>query len=250
MKKWLYLYKKELKTISFILVVSILIISAWQILLWYKIGNWPDGIAFTLGFIPFMFIPLIMLWQGYKSIRQEWKNESIYFLLTLPCPGWYITSAKLAAGITYFLLVILTNSIFVFLIGRREVVKFLPPEIEINWLLNIGFKLLILYFIYSIGLYLLSQFSALISRFYHKLRGFVSIVVFIISSYLIYRMGTLIASLFEWLPDIPVKSINYSSEVANITTVYLNSAPFAGIIFMGLIMFFLGSWLLAEYLEV
>lgn len=34
------------------------------------------------------------LWRAGASLRQEWSSNHMSLLLTLPVPGWYITSAK------------------------------------------------------------------------------------------------------------------------------------------------------------
>ncbi|MGM0438636.1 MAG: ABC transporter permease [Bacillota bacterium] len=250
MKSFISLYKKEIRAMFFFVVVSILIVLAWELFLFYKSSVWPSELILGLSFLPTSFFPLIMLWQGYQSYRHEWKDDTIYMLLTLPSPGWKISLAKLAAGFSYYLTVVLFTALMIFLINDKSFISQLPTYISRSYIYKTSLLLGIAYIIFGMTPYILSQFSCLVSRFYSRFKGLVSIVVFILTNYLIYRIASVISPIFNWLPNIPVKGFNVSMGEVTFQTIYINSAPIVSILLMILFIFFLGSFLLEKYLEV
>jgi hypothetical protein len=250
MSSWFELYKKELRSISFFLLVSVLIILGWQFFLLYKIDNWPLGLSFGLSYLPFGFFPLIMLWQGYQSYRQEWKDDTIYFLLSLPRPGWVVSLAKLMAGLTYQFVTVALNLIMVYIISRQTFWSLRPSYVTEEWILSIALKLFIVYIVIGLSLYILSQFSYLISRFYDRFKGLISIVVFVLSSYVIYRGSAIIAPVFKWLPDFPVRIIQEGMKSFEPTTIYVGSGPIVASFILLILLFALGGKLLDSHLEV
>lgn len=250
MKSFISLYKKEIRAMFFFVVVSILIVLAWELFLFYKSSVWPSELILGLSFLPTSFFPLIMLWQGYQSYRHEWKDDTIYMLLTLPSPGWKISLAKLAAGFSYYLTVVLFTALMIFLINDKSFISQLPSYISRSYVYKTSSMIVIAYIIFGMAPYILSQFSCLVSRFYSRFKGLVSIVVFILTNYLIYRIASVISPIFNWLPNIPVKGFNVSMGEVTFQTIYINSAPIVSILLMILFIFFLGSFLLEKYLEV
>lgn len=246
----LELYKKELRSIAFFLLVSVLIILGWQFFLLYKATNWPEGVAFGLSYIPFAFFPLIMIWQGYQSYRQEWKNDTIYMLLSLPRPGWVISLSKLLAALTYYLVTVVLNMVMVYFVSQQHFWSEMLPVVTEKWVLSMAFKTVIAYIVMGISIYILSQFSCLVSRFYDRFKGLISIVVFILSSYIIYRGGAILAPLFKWLPDLPVKIMSESLATFEPATIHIGSGPIIASLILIILLFSLGGKLLEDYLEV
>ncbi|HLV09162.1 MAG TPA: hypothetical protein VKY40_03045 [Halanaerobiales bacterium] len=248
------LYKKEINTILFFSVVTILIIFAWELFLFYKANSWPEGLPFGLGFLPFSFFHLLLLWLGYNSYRQEWKDDTSYFILSLPRHGWEISLAKLAAGMSYLTVTTIFTITLIYFFQRnfigtifQEAVMFIP----INWIISTLFKTYLAFWLSALYIYIIAQFSQLISLFYDRLRGLISIITFILSQYLVIRGGSLLAPILKWLPDIPVQIINYTRAGGlEEYTLYIGSAPLIGSAVITLILFFTGSWLLENYLEV
>jgi len=249
MKSFLSLYKKEIRSMFFFMIVSILIVLSWELFLFYKSSVWPSGLVLGLSFLPVSFFPLIMLWQGYQSYRYEWKDDTIYMLLTLPSPGWKISLAKLAAGFSYYLSVILFTVFMIFLVNDKTFISDLPSYISRSYIYKSVFFGGLFYLVFGMIPYVLSQFSCLVSRFYSKFKGLISIVVFILTNYVIYRVASLVAPIFNWVPNIPVTNIAVNGE-ATFQTIHINSAPIISLVLMIIFIFYLGSLLLEKHLEV
>ncbi|MFW5992455.1 MAG: hypothetical protein ACOCQN_04610 [Halanaerobiaceae bacterium] len=253
MRAWWELYKKDLFTLGFFMLVVILLVFAWEFFLFYKIDAWPGGLTFSLSFLPFSFFPLLLLWLGYNGFRAEWKDDTNYFLLSLPRHGWEISLAKLAAAMTFYLVVPLVTAllIYIFQWGPFKNMMEIPEFIlEGQWAIKTIFKIFVFYWLSGLALYIITQFSQLVSLFYDRFRGLVTIVVFIISNYLVYRGGSILAPLLKWLPDFPVEVINETRMGLQKTVIYLGSGPVIGSAVLLGGVFLLGSWLLENQLEV
>ena len=253
MRSWFSLYKKELYRLVFFTLIVFLIVTGWQFFLVYKLAKWPAELVFGLSFLPFSFFPLIMLWQGYQSFRYEWKDDTAYFLLTLPRSGWQITLAKLTAGMTFYIGITLYN-ILILLIANRSVINLFMsdfPENVTPKLITNGFTdFTILYLISGLAIYILTQFSYLISRFYNRFNGMISIVIFVLSVYIVHRGGSLLAPLLKWMPDIPVRVMEGMAGIAQERIIYIGSGPLLGSLIMLILLFLAGSWIFEKQLEV
>lgn len=257
MRAWWNLYKKELYNLAFFSVVIVLLVLAWEVFLLYKADSWMGDIAVGLSFLPFFLYPLLALLLGYNSYRQEWKEDTQYFLLSLPRRGWEIGLAKTAAAMTFYiaicLLTILLIVVFHHSYFAREFMEFnYMGMYEPGFFRGVVFRLSLLYLLYGLTLYIMAQFSQLVSLFFDRFRGFITIVVFIFSHYVIFRGTTLLAPLFRWVPDIPVYNYIYSLEegVARSYDITIGSGPFVAFLLMFSGLFLLGSWILEKQLDV
>ncbi|MGM0411436.1 MAG: ABC transporter permease [Bacillota bacterium] len=250
MRSWFTLYKKELRSIFFFLLVSILVILGWELFLFYKSSVWPRELILGLSFLPTSFFPLIMLWQGYQSFRHEWKDNTIYMLMSLPRKGWQITLAKLATGFTYYISVTLFTALMILIVNDKSIIPSLPPYITKEFIYRSTFLGSFAYVIFGMIPYILSQFSCLVSRFYSRFKGLISIVVFVLTNYFIYRVASIISPIFNWLPNIPLKGFTQSMGEISYHTIYINSAPIISLLLMVAIIFYLASLLFEKYLEV
>lgn len=253
MRAWWELYKKEIYNISFFMLVSLLITLAWELFLFYKINTWPLGVPFGLSFIPFSIFPLLVLWLGYNSFRQEWKEDTIYLTLSLPRTGWQLTLAKLATAMTFYLVVTVLTTLMIYLFHQGFIVTILqeaPDTTVTSWINSTIFKILFVYWISGTGIFIITQFSQLVSLFYDRFRGLITIVVFILTNYVIFRLSSFIAPLLKWLPDIPVDVIDETTMGLQQTIFYLGSGPIIATAILTIGFFFFGSWLLENHLEV
>ncbi len=253
MKAWWHLYRKEIINLAFFILIVFLLITMWLLFLAYKLGRWPGELVFGLSFLPLSFFPLIMLWQGYQSFRYEWKDDTAYFLLTLPRPGWQITLSKLAAGMTIYIVFTIYTIISIY-VANRDFIGGLFSELPANTmegeLINVLLQIIFLYIIAGMVIYILAQFSYLISRFYNRFNGVISIVIFILSVYILHRGGSILAPIFRWMPDIPIHSVQMVAGITRENVIYIGSSPFVGSFIMLIFLFLLGSWFLENYLEV
>ena len=253
MKSLISLLKKEIRQANILYIVSLLIIVAWQWLLITRTDNWPPGLSFGLGFIPLFFLPIIMIFMGYTSYRGEWNNDTIYLLKILPRRGYEINLAKFIPAFTYYLLisaVLITVNIF-FHQGLISQMFSEAPEIVGR---EISKQFLVLayssYLITGLQLYLITQFSYIIASFFNRFRLLISILVFILSNYLILRIGGFLNYLFNWLPDFPVTVFMESPAGVTESTIYIGSAPFIVILILMTGLFFLNSYLIASDVDV
>ncbi|MFW6028933.1 MAG: hypothetical protein ACOCRO_01625 [Halanaerobiales bacterium] len=254
MRAWWILFKKELSNNLFVILVIALLTIAWQVFLYYKAVSWPYGLSFGLSFLPFSFYPLVLLYMGYNAYRQEWKDDTSYFLLSLPRYGWQISLAKLASSMTFYILITALTIGLIYIFQHtfiRRAILDLPGNINyMELIFNIAGRMLLAYIMMGLGIYVLSQFSQLISLFYDRFRGLITVIVFILSNYLVYRAASFLAPLLGWLPDIPITNLNILAGEVNTSRIYIGSGPFAGVFIVLLALFLLASWLLETQLEV
>jgi len=253
MRGWLSLFKKELRTKLFTILVSILLISGWEIFLMTKTEVWPLGLSFALGFLPLTIFPLIMLIQGYQSFRKEWNNQTIYLLKSLPRKGYEVVSSKLVSStLIYIVLTLYTLGLHMFFhwYQVKYLLRNVPPAVANNYSHRMAVIAVLIYLAVGVVPYVLSQFSYLVSCFFSKFRWLVSIVVFILSHYLLLRLGGLVARLFNWMPDIPLDAMWTGAGGEQSVTIYLGSGPIIAALIIIIGFFFTGSWILEKQLDV
>jgi ABC-type transport system involved in multi-copper enzyme maturation permease subunit len=253
MRAWWDLYKREINSITFFSSVVMLLTFAWELFLFYKIDKWPMGLPFGLSFLPLSFFPLLILWLGYNSFRQEWKDDTNYFIISLPRHGWEISLAKLAAGMTFYTLASFFTLILIYFFHQsfiRNTLEEITVLVSEAWIVNNLVKAYLVFWLMGLAIYIVTQFSQLISLFYDRFRGFITVIVFILANYIIFRGGSILAPALKWLPDFPVHVFNDTMAGLQEFTVYLGSGPLVGSALIIIGMFFTGSWLLEHYLEV
>lgn len=253
MKSLISLIKKEFRQFNILFIVSILITAAWEWFLIIRTENWPPGLSFGLGFIPLFFLPLIMIFLGYTSYRSEWSNNTIYLLKIIPRRGYQINLAKFIPALIYYLFLsaaLIAVNIY-FNQGLITQIVNESPEM-IGRQMSRQFLILsyFAYLITGVQLYLITQFSYIIASFYNRFRLLISILVFILSHYLILRIGGFFNNLFNWLPDFPVTVFMEGPAGATESTIYIGSAPFIVIILIMVGLFFLNSRLIASDVDV
>lgn len=253
MKSLISLIRKELRQLNILFIVSALMIAAWLWFLISKADHLPAGLTFGLGFIPLFFLPIIMIFLGYTSYRSEWGNNTIYLLKILPRRGYEINFAKFIPAFAYYLIfsliIIIVNIFF-----HQDLITQLfneAPEIVGREMSEQFLTLSYLsYIITGIQLYLITQFSYIIASFFNRFRLFISILVFILSHYLILRFGGFLNYLFNWLPDFPLTIFMENPAGITESTVYVGSAPFMVVLLIMSGLFFLNSRLIASDVDV
>lgn len=255
--KFWRLYLKELQESMNFAVLFAIIGVGWLIFLSIQQVNWGSESVFALSFIPLSLLPLYALFKGFRSFRLEWKSETIYTLLSLPVPRWYLLFAKFLATMT-----IVTVLSIIFLLGiYLDSRLFLIVNIfhNISRTFGIGFYLqlflyayLILWIFCAIGFFL-SQFSYLVSKLFNRFSGLISGITFLFTIWIVIRVGSILGKLFFWLPDLSVTNLaNYQNQmfILQRDVICFDITPFIGIIAASIGLFFLGVWLLEKVLEV
>ncbi|MFW6281135.1 MAG: ABC transporter permease [Halanaerobium sp.] len=253
MSSLISLLKKEIKELNILLIVSTLIIAVWEWFLITRTEQWPQGLSFGFGFIPLFFLPLIMIFLAYTSYRNEWGNNTIYLLKILPRRGYEINLAKFLPAFFYYLLISLALILVNIYFNQDLIAQLLnktPGMIGHQVSRQIFILTYIAYLITGIQIYLVTQFSYIIATFFNRLRILISIWIFILSQYLIMRIGAFVNYLFGWLPNFPLTLYMESTAGVTENVVYLGSAPFVSILLLMTALFFLNSRLIAAEVDV
>lgn len=255
MRAWWELYKKELYSIGFLITVALLLIIGWELFLFYKMDTWGQEMSFGLSFLPLSFLPLLILWLGYNAYRQEWKDDTSYFILSIPRRGWEISLAKLVSAMSFYIAATLVTYLLIYTFNKGYIYTFFIDEAPAgfaigSFLKEIIIKSTLVYWVSALIVYIITQFSQLISLYFDRFRGLITIIVFVLSHYVIFRAATILSPLFNWLPDFPVRSYQMKMGLFHEFTFYLGSGPIIASSVLVIALFFLGSWLVEKQLEV
>lgn len=256
MRAWWELYKKELYSIGFFIMVTFILVFVWEFFLFYKMNSWPLGVSFGLSFLPFTFFPFLVLWLGYNSYRQEWKDNTNYFLLSIPRRGWEISLAKMVSSMTFYLGITLFAFLLIFLFHQNFIASQIASEIPEGALsnglaVNLMLKMVLVYWLYGMFIYIIIQFSQLISLFFNRFRGLITIIVFTLSNYIVFRGASILAPLFRWVPDFSIRSFtDIGMRVSKSNTIYIGSGPIISSLLVLAGLFILGSWIIEKQLDV
>ena len=148
MSKFLRLLRKDLEASRWPLGILSGLILLFMLFVRYKISaGWALESAIITVALPLMFFVPWFVWQSFQTLRSEWKEDTVYTLLVLPVPGWYITLAKLVGlFVEYTILLAVTLGGASLILGR--VFLEFTPTAPIAWIIRNG---LIVYLI-SLGI--------------------------------------------------------------------------------------------------
>lgn len=225
-------------------------IVAWHVFLYTRIDKWPSELITGTSGIPLGFIPLWVLWRSFATLRQEWTGNHMYLLLALPIPGWYITSVKV---ITVFLEAAwygaIINGGVLMLAWKSGVFQKLPFESLVpDWTVFFWPVMLALVVVFC-GV-VITQFSYIAGRLVSRRSGLVSAVTFMLSLWMIIRVGTLLAPVLRWVPEIPLGGQTIIDGTISQQIAYLGIAPLLGSFLAALGLFWLGASLLERDVEL
>lgn len=248
---YLQLLGKELQQAVSTALVFIILIVAWFAFLTTRVGVWPNLVPFGLGMATLGFVPFWALWRTFYSFRQEWTGDHMYLLLSLPVPGWYMTSTKLLVAMVELFVysgIILGGSL---LLLTADGLGGFPIELlRQEALLSTSLKAA---FVQTLGLVVMMiviQFSYLFSRLVSRRRGLMMMLVGLISFWFVFRVGGWIAPLFHWIPPVPLQNIEITGGLLTTRTLYLGVAPVIGSFVAALLLFVIGSNVLERDIEL
>ena len=246
MKFW-NLYRKDVSSNSFFLIIITFIILAWNILFVSQSALWGGEITIIFNIFPLFFYPLMMFWLGIQSFRREWHDGTMYFVLSLPESGWQINGIKLLANLTCYIFISLI-SLFIIFVFYSDLIRRGVSIIPYRYMsVEIFIKLYLYYILIGLQLYILSQFSYLVSRFVSRFRGLVTIVVFIFTFIFYNIFSNLLTPLFNWAPDFIFSGLTYNYQIS---LFHNTSAGLLANVVVLLLIFLTGSFLIKNYLEV
>lgn len=132
-KKWTLfaqLYRRDMEKVG---KESLGLAGVALVIILLSLAPWSKNIVIVPVFIVAgvaMFLPLL---TSMLSLHREWRENSIYMLLSLPVGGTAVLGTKLLAALTQLII----NTIIVLAMGIISGLQFLPRE-EIDWTLLWG----------------------------------------------------------------------------------------------------------------
>lgn len=217
-----------------------------------RIGIWPVELLLVITLSLLGFVPFWALWRTYYSLRQEWTGHHMYLLLALPIPGWYITASKLIVALVEMLIyvsLIIGTVLFVFTTGGSKTDEFTWLLTEPAFIRTIVHMSLLLLTGLLVGM-IVVQFAHLASRLVSRFRGLMMIGLVVLSTWAVLRIGGFIAPAFDWLPQVPMHSIEIENDMVSMSTAYVGVTPLIGSLIVSLVLFWFGSYLLERDIEL
>lgn len=202
-KKLLTLYKKDLAASKFETLLILGFIVVGNLFLLYKAKtSWPIDMALALSMLSLGFVPLFTFFKAFNFIREEWKENTVYFMMSLPTTGNTIFLSKFLALLTQFFILGAAALVFV------SVFTLMQPQIQQDWMLikSIDNIHLIIWEIGKIGIIMFLSFamtiitaffSAVVGKLFRKFSGLITFIVFIATSYVSTRLMSEIVGLIN-----------------------------------------------------
>jgi hypothetical protein len=230
----------------------------WQLFLRTRLQQgWPAEAVAALLFLPMAFLPLWFVWQTYQSLRTEWREDTIYTLLALPVPGWKITLSKLTALLIEYTVVVgiwALGGLVIYWSPLSTLVAELFQGITLSWFIRNGFLL----YLMSLGVFasfiIYMQVAYITAKVVGRFHGLVLLWVLLLQGWVVDTVGTVLQPVFAWLPSIPLHRLFNLDQVPQ---AFMDSSQVlwdlsgsigSWLAFAGL--FFLGAWLLENFVEV
>lgn len=251
--RFLNLYSKELKSSLNMAIVFTIINIGWYIFLFSRKWSWNQELIFGLSFIPLAVLPFVYMLKGFLSIRKEWKEDTIFALLSLPVPGWHITVSKLSSAMTYCLIQSLISVAGIYLVSNlyiHSLFLMVPSTIAKSFVVKFIIGIFFAHLVLIAFNYIVCQFSYIISRLFDRFIGLITGITFLISYWFISRVSNLLIPLFRWLPDFSLQEWGYRNGVYQHGIQQIESAPFIVPVIVVIGLLILSSWLLENVLEV
>lgn len=253
MGSFFQLLRKELFMLRWFIVPLTGLSILWHLFLMTKMGVWDEGLVIGLGLMPISFIPLWILITSFIVYRNEWNEDTIYFMLALPVNAWQVTLTKLLAVVIGAAVGTAVIGLGFFSVALRSSIDIIG-ELSLaptGWIAYNGMLLIVFSLAMLIAGVMVIQASYIISRMANRLHGLVLIWIFLLISWLIPHLSILIEPLLRWLPSIKV--IGGSSSFNGVFTTQNIWIPL-GLIIAPLLVVFgffaLATWLWQSQIEL
>lgn len=188
------LYRKDMHQVLPELIIVIGISVILDLLMYFNSEMGRATVAIVPMFMTLGLAAFLPLVSSFKTIGQEWNNNTIYMLKSLPVSGAMVMGSKVFALISQFVLGILVVGVGEALVTYHT----LPQNIKIMPQLtstlsnpaNYKWVAIILLMIFVTMLYLFANsfFSQMIGRLSPKLSGLITGVVFITVMWLVGKI--------------------------------------------------------------
>lgn len=251
MSKFLRLLRKDLEASRWPVGILSGVILLFMVFVRYKIGTgWAAESALLTVALPLMFFAPWFVWQGFQTLRSEWKEDTVYTLLVLPVPGWYITLAKLVGlFVEYTILLVVTLGGASLILGR--IFLEFTPTAPVAWIIRNGFIVYLITLGVLASVVIFIQLAFVVSKMVGRFQGLVALWVLVLANWLVGQMGILLEPFFRWVPSIPLQRLFRLDQVGLEPGRFdYQLAPKIGIWLGTILLFALTAWLMEHYVEI
>lgn len=247
MNRFFRLLRKELEAMGWSTGVFVGIMGVIMVAVRLKI-EFPQYVPALTVVLPLAALPFWLLWQSVQSLRTEWREDTVYTLLSLPVPGWWITLAKLMRiwiEYTLILALIALGNLVLFL----DVFRVLLGDTDRQRLLVYAILL------YLLGLALIAifvtitQLALVVSKMVGRLQGLVALWTGLIAFWLLGVISRLLQPLFVWLPPISLQRLLRFDKISEVE-MDLQLALRVDILLAVAALFILAAYLLEHFVEI
>ncbi|MFW5649286.1 MAG: hypothetical protein ACOCG5_09370 [Candidatus Alkaliphilus sp. MAG34] len=184
-KKLFTLYKKDLAASKFETLLILGFITVGNLFLLYKAQtSWPLDMSMALSTLFLGFVPLFTFFKAFNFIREEWKENTIYFMMSLPTTGNTIFLSKFLAMLTQFFILEITAVVFIAIFmlmnpGMQQVweaIRDVSNMGQIVWefskigvIASLSFSMVII----------TAFFSSVVGKLFKRFSGLITFIVFI-----------------------------------------------------------------------
>lgn len=227
-KKLFTLYKKDLAASKFETLLILGFIIVGNLFLFYKAKtSWQVDMTLALSMLFLGFIPLFAFFRAFSFIREEWKENTVYFMMSLPTTGNTIFLSKFLALLTQFFILGAVAVLFV------AVFMLMQLEIRQVWMVirDVGNIRQIIWEFGKIGIItslsfamviITAFFSAVIGKLFRKFSGLITFVVFIVTNSVTTKS---IAWIIELINKSGLNSYIQKEVIVEGTTVFMQAVP-------------------------
>lgn len=188
-KKLFTLYKKDLAAFKSETLLILGFIVVGNLFLFYRAKtSWPVDMSLALSMLFLGFVPLYIFFRAFGIIREEWKANTVYFMMSLPTTGNIIFLSKLLALLTQFFMlgIVAIASTTVFVLMKTEIQQIWMVIRDIGNMHQIVWEIVkasVTMFLSFIMVIITAFFSAVVGKMFKRFSGLITFVIFIATNY-------------------------------------------------------------------
>lgn len=187
------LYKKDLKGSKFEMFFMLGMFLVGNIYLYYKTRtDWPVPAGFVANFMGAGVIFLFIFFKAFQVIRSEWKDNTVYLMMSLPVSGKIIFLSKLLSLLTQWLVLEVLVGLGAWFFLKELITMNELREIQNHifpWIKEITKLALLVFLGMNQGL-LIAFFSSVVGKLVKKFSGLVTFGTFIAATMLISNISS------------------------------------------------------------
>lgn len=247
--------KKELMSLRGDVLLPIGGFLIWTVFLHTRMTVWEPWLPAGLAWLPMLFIPIWIVWNGIQLYHAEWGANTHYLMLSLPVRAWRIWLPKLTALIAGALLLAAAVSVLALTLAPRALalsddLRVIVRALPTGWLLSTSLKIGAAMLGVGLLLAIITQFAYLFSRMFERFQWLLMAWTWILSSWLMERFVELVEPLFRWLPDAQFHVLEMGDHGFVLRAVTLDSAPIVATAVFAALLLLLINVVIEQALEV